>query len=266
MILVIDSGNTNIVFGLYKNNKLIHRLRIFTERNKSADKYEVIVKNFLGEKRVLYKNLKGAAISNVVPLLLPVWKKIFNKYVKNLKPLWITAKCKLPLKIKIDNTLELGADIIAGAAGALKSYKPPLIIIDFGTATTFFAVNKKKEITGGAISPGLNLSAQALYLGAPHLPKIKLASPPRIIGTNTEHSMQAGIFCGYIFLVEGMVNKFKKHLGKDTTVIATGGLAGDITASTKAINHIEPNLVLDGIFEIYKFQLNNNHVGFRYKT
>lgn len=254
MILVIDSGNTNIVFGLYKKDKLIHRFRIFTNKNKTADEYEIVIRSLLGEKKLTYRDLKGVAISNVVPALLSMWEELFKKHTK-LEPLWINTNLKLPVAVKIDKPEELGADILAGAVGAVKKYTPPLVIIDFGTATTFFAVSENKEILGGAISPGLNLSAEALYFGAPHLPRIKLAPPANIIGTNTEHSMQAGILCGYIFLVDGMVRQLKARLGKNTAVIATGGLAEEIFIQSKSIDHIEPDLIINGIFEIYKYQL-----------
>lgn len=270
MLLTIDCGNTNTLLGLFsttgesvcgshakgrsavaeKNNKLIYHYKFSTCKRKSVQTYITILKNFLAKKNVVLKDLEGIALSNVVPSLSCMWKDLFRKV--KIKPLWINSRIKLPFKIKIKDPRQLGADIIAGAAGAVKKYPLPLIVIDFGTATTFCAISRKKEILGGAISIGLKLSAKALYQNVPHLPKIKLVRPKSIIGKDTVSAMQAGIFSGYLFLIEGIIEEFAKFTKKDCLVIATGGLAPVIFKNSSLIDKLEPSLTLEGLNYLYK--------------
>ena len=154
--------------------------------------------------------------------------------------------------VKIDNPDELGADLIAAAVSAIEKYGTPCIILDLGTATTLTVVNENREFIGGAIAPGLSVSCEALYNCAPHLPRIKMESPPSIIGTNTIHCMQAGLFSGYAHMIEGLISSIKKEVGEKTKVVATGGLAGVLAEGTKALDVVDADLVLDGIRILYK--------------
>lgn len=253
-LLAIDAGNTNIVLGLFSDGKLIHTWRILTDRKKPIEEYKDLFEYSLAEQGIRSTDISNVAISNVVPPLNELLIRIAREYFKR-EPFIVGIHNKLNMKIKIDDPTQLGADLIAAAVAGIEKYGVPSIIIDFGTATTFTAINGNKEFLGGTIVPGLAISCEALYTFAPHLPRISLEEPPTIIGTNTIHAMQAGIITGYGHLIAGIVRDMKEILGNDAIVIATGGLSAIFQKGkfSKTFDTIDPNLVLEGIYMLYQF-------------
>jgi type III pantothenate kinase len=250
--LAIDAGNTNIVLGVYDNNVIIHLWRIYTDRNKLADEYANLIDSLLEKHDVKKEDISGIAVSNVVPALQVLLENLVTSHF-NKEPFFVSSKNRMNFKIKIDRPDEIGADLIAAAAAGAMKYGTPCIILDFGTATTLTAINDKGEFIGGAIAPGLAVSSEALYNHAPHLPRIKLESPPSVIGANTVDAMQSGIFTGYFHMIKGLVEDTKRELGIDMKVIATGGLAGIFQKSgANIIDVVDPSLVLDGIKYLYE--------------
>ena len=249
-LLIIDAGNTNIVLGIYRDGKLHCQGRIETVREDSADNYRNKILSFLSDNEVKADNIEDIAISNVVPalgnLLDELMKDLFHR-----KPFYVSHENRMNMTVKMDNPRELGADLIASAVGAIEKYGAPCIVIDFGTATTYAAINEKAEFLGGAISQGINVSCKGLYMHAPHLPKIELKSPPSIVGKDTVTAMQSGIYLGYAHMVRGIVADMKKVLGENTKVIATGGLAVILKDEENLMDVIDQDLVLDGIYYLY---------------
>jgi type III pantothenate kinase len=257
-LLIIDAGNTNIVLGLYENDTLVHNWRIHTDRQKLVDEYGELIGSLLAKHDIRLEHINEVAVSNVVPSLQVLLENLVKKYFR-VEPFFVSTKNILNMTVKIDNPDELGADLIAAAVAAIEKYGTPCIILDLGTATTLTVVNEKSEFVGGAIAPGLSVSCEALYNCAPHLPRIKMESPPSIIGTNTIHCMQAGMFSGYAHMIEGLVGAIRKEIGEKTKVVATGGLAGVLGEGTSILDVVDSNLVLDGIRLLYK--LNRNKQG-----
>lgn len=229
MLLTIDIGNTNIsfcVFGNDDNNEILHKFNMSPDLNKTADEYGILILNLLknlgfdGEK---YK-ISDCAISCVVLSLSEVFKTAVEKYL-NVKMFEIDHKIRLPFEIKIDSPKELGADRIANAAYAIQKYELPAIIIDFGTATTFDIINENKEFIGGLIAPGLAIQAQSLSRFTSKLPKLKIEAPKNVIGKNTVEAMLSGIVRGHSCMVDGMIKKSEKELGKTAVVVACGGFS-----------------------------------------
>lgn len=249
-LLVIDAGNTNIVIGIYKGDDLIHLWRIHTDRKKLGDEYAELLDSLLQKHNLKPEDIDDVAISSVVPDLKNTLNYLAREHFKT-DPFYVNHRVKLNLTIKIDNPGELGADLIASAAGAVEVYGAPCVVIDFGTATTLTAINREREILGGSIAPGLNISREALYTNAPHLPRVDLTPPPSIVGTNTVHALQSGIFVGYSYMISGLVEEMKNILGTDARVIATGGLSLCFK-EIEVIDKIDPSLVLDGIKLLYE--------------
>lgn len=247
MILTIDIGNTNIVFGFWLENKLVTSLRAETRQNRSADEYYVFISPFLSKLKIAEKDIKKIIVSSVVPKLEYEFTKFCKEYLHK-KPVFISdIKDKLKLKIKIDKPEELGADRIVNSLAAINIYKrTPIVIIDLGTATTFDVVDKNGAYIGGIIAPGINLSFDALQKAAAKLPKIDIAKPRNIIGKNTKNAMQSGLYYGYASMIEGMINKISIELGKKPFVIATGGLSS-LFEEVKIINEFDENLTLKGL-------------------
>jgi type III pantothenate kinase len=210
----------------------------------------MIFKDLFGFARLEFHQIKGVIISTVVPPLLPVMIEMSRKYFK-IEPLVVTHETKTGITIKYDNPKEVGADRIVNAAAAYKRYGGPLIIVDFGTATTFCAVSKNGEYLGGAISPGVRISAEALFQRASKLPRVELAKPAKVIGSDTVSAMQAGIIFGYAGLVDGIVERMKRELAADARVVATGGLAELVSQETKTIQEVKPHLTLEGLRLLY---------------
>jgi len=246
MLLVFDVGNTNIVIGVYQNEELLTHWRIRTDQMKTADEYGMILKNLFDFSGLKFKDIKAVAISSVVPSLMLELNWMSEKYF-NCKPLVVGPGTKTGLAIKYDNPREVGADRVVNAVAAYHKYGGPLIIIDFGTATTFCVISAAGEYLGGAIAPGIRISTEALVARASKLPRVELVKPRTMIGKNTVTSMQIGIMYGFVGLVEGIINRMKEELKANPRVIATGGLAKTIANETDSIDVIDELLTLEGL-------------------
>lgn len=252
MLLVVDVGNTNIVLGVYDNKKLIGHWRISTDRVRTTDEYGVLIMNlFFHDRTVNVSDIEAIIISSVVPPLMPTLERVCLRYF-NVKPIIVGPGTKTGMAIKYDNPREVGADRIVNAVAAYDKYGGPLIVIDFGTATTYCAILANGDYIGGAIAPGIQISAEALFQRAAKLPRIEVRNPGHVICRNTETSMQSGVLFGYVGQVEGIVARMKAELKADAKVIATGGLAQLINAETDVIDHIEPMLTLEGLRLLYE--------------
>ena len=251
LIFVIDVGNTNIVLGVYEQEQLKHHWRVETSRSRSGDEYGMILKSLFDHVGMRFSDIDGIIISSVVPPIMFALERMCEKYFGH-KPLVVGPGIKTGLNIKYENPREVGADRIVNAVAAIHEYGNPLIIVDFGTATTYCYINEQKQYMGGAIAPGIGISTEALFAKAAKLPRIEIARPDNIIGKNTVSAMQAGILYGYVGQVEGIVKRMKETAGTNPTVIATGGLAGLIAKESSVIDIVDPYLTLKGLQYIYK--------------
>lgn len=256
MIFVFDVGNTNTVLGVYSGEELIHHWRVETHRNRTEDEYGMVIKNLFDHVNLEFSEIDGIIISSVVPPIMLALERMCQKYF-HIKPLVVGPGVKTGLNIKYENPREVGADRIVNAVGAIYEYGSPLIIVDFGTATTYCYINEEKEYLGGAIAPGIGISTEALYTRAAKLPRIELVGPDGVIGKNTVSAMQSGILYGYVGQVEGIVNRMKAESKQRPTVIATGGLAGLISKESTVIDIVDPFLTLKGLRLIYKRNMEN---------
>ncbi len=251
MILVIDVGNTHTMIGVYEGEKLLNYWRISTDPHKTEDEYGVLIKNLISHSNLSPSDINSLVISCVVPPVSWVLKKMSLDYFK-ISPLVVSPGIKTEIRIKTDNPKEVGADRIVNAIAAYKLYGGPVIIVDFGTATTFCAVNAEGVYLGGAIAPGINISADALAEKAAKLPEIEIIKPKNSIGSNTISAMQSGIFFGYLGLTNELIRRIKRELGKEALVVATGGQAELIAKETKLIDKINPFLTLEGLRLVYE--------------
>jgi type III pantothenate kinase len=251
MLLAIDIGNTNVVLGVFDKDKLVENWRVGTNAQITPDEYAMTFKDLFNFAGIEFKLITGVIISTVVPPLLPVMTEMSRKYFR-IEPMIVTHEIKSGITIRYDNPKEVGADRIVNAAAAYKIYGGPVIIVDFGTATTFCAVTKDGEYLGGAITPGVKISAEALFQRASKLPRVELTKPPKVIGTDTISAMQAGIIYGYAGLVDGIVERMKKELSLQAKVVATGGLAELVSPETKTIQEVKPHLTLEGLRLLYE--------------
>ena len=251
MIFVIDVGNTNTVIGVYEGDTLRYHWRIETNRNKTDDEYGMIIKSLLEHEGLSFDQFDGIIISSVVPPIMFALEGMCKKYF-GVKPLVVGPGIKTGLDIKYENPREVGADRIVNAVAGIHEFGSPLIIVDFGTATTYCYINEDKQYMGGAIAPGINISTEALYSRASKLPRIEITRPDGIIGKNTVSAMQSGILYGYVGQVEGIVSRIKAQSKVEPLVIATGGLATLIANESTAIDIVEPFLTLKGLQLIYK--------------
>lgn len=251
MLLAIDIGNTNIVLGVFDNDQLVENWRVGTNAQITPDEYAMTFKDLFNFSGLEFKQITGVIISTVVPPLLPVMIEMSRKYFR-IEPMVVTHEIKTGITIRYDNPKEVGADRIVNAAAAYKIFGGPIIIVDFGTATTFCAVTKEGEYLGGAITPGVKISAEALFQRASKLPRVELTKPPKVIGADTISAMQAGIIYGYAGLVDGIVERMKKELSTQAKVVATGGLAALVSSETTSIQEIKPHLTLEGLRLIYE--------------
>lgn len=259
MIFVFDVGNTNTVLGVYDGEELTHHWRIETNRNKTDDEYGMLIKSLFDFANLPLSDISGIIISSVVPPIMFALEKMCLKYF-NLKPLVVGPGIKTGLNIKYDNPKEVGADRIVNAVAAIHEYGSPLIIVDFGTATTYCYINEDKKYLGGAIAPGIGISTEALYTRAAKLPRIEIVRPEGVVGRNTVSAMQSGILYGYVGQVEGIVNRMKSESKQIPTVIATGGLASLIAQESTVIDIVDPFLTLKGLQLIYKRNMESiNH-------
>lgn len=250
-LLVLDIGNTNIVIGLYRDRKLLASWRLSTDAEKMADEYAVLIRDLFSQAGFSLEQIKGCALSCVVPPLLRTFLEVTSKLF-DLDPLVVGPGVRTGVRVLTDNPREVGADRICNAVAAAKLHGLPALVIDFGTATTFDAVSKEGDYLGGAIAPGIGIAAESLWRRAVQLPRIDLAFPPAAIGKNTVHAMQSGVIWGYVSLVEGMVERISRELGGKPVVIATGGLASVVAEKTKVIDRVDLNLTLEGLRIIYE--------------
>jgi type III pantothenate kinase len=247
MLFVIDVGNTNIVMGVYNGKTLLKSWRVRTERNTTEDEFNILVTSLFSASGFLLDKIEKTLVSCVVPPMVTILDSFCRKYLGHA-PRWVNAKSYAQMPIRIFNPSELGADRIVNAVAAYHKYQTSLIIIDFGTATTFDAVSEKGEYLGGAISPGIIISSEALFLKASKLPRIEIFEPPEhVVGKDTGQSLKAGIIYGYAGLVDGIVSRMKVEMGTDPKIVATGGLASLISHVSETIEIIEPDLTLEGL-------------------
>ena len=254
MLLVIDVGNTNTVIGVYDGDILEYDWRIRTIRDTTADEFNVLANSLFADKNLDRKKIKKTIISSVVPSAAPILNRFCKKYL-NLTPVWINSESvKKLMPILYDNPNEVGADRIVNAIAAYSQYKTSLIIIDFGTATTFDVISKQGEYLGGAIAPGVMISADALFQRASKLPRVEIfKAPGRFIGKDTIESIKSGIIHGNAAMVDGMVERITKEMHTTPKVLATGGLATLIAGVSKTIEKTEQSLTLDGLKIISNF-------------
>jgi len=249
-ILAIDIGNTNIVLGVYQGEELIAYWRMATALHRMADENAVLLGAFLTRSGLSFSEIEDGIVSCVVPPLLPVFQEMCQRYM-NFTLLVVEPGIRTGMPILYDNPQEVGADRIVNAVAAKELYGTPLIIIDFGTATTFDVVSNEGDYLGGAIAPGVAVASEALVERAAKLPHIELIVPPQAIGKNTTASMQSGIMYGYVSLVEGMVTRLQRELEGEAHVVATGGLAPVIAGQTPVIEAVNQNLTLEGLRLLY---------------
>ncbi|NTU77617.1 MAG: type III pantothenate kinase [Alphaproteobacteria bacterium] len=252
MLLAIDAGNTNIVFALFDGERQAGVWRAATKAQRTADEYAAFLKLSMREAGLDPQSVTAAILGSVVPDANFHLFKLCRAHF-NCEPLVVGGKgVKLNIAVKTDRPEEVGADRLINAVSGLMEHKPPLLLIDFGTATTFDVVNEKGEYCGGAIAPGVNLSLQALHMAAAKLPRVGVARPEKVVGTNTIEAIQSGIFWGYVGLIEGMIKRVTAEFGQPMTVLATGGLAALFRDAIPSIQHIEPDLTLRGLRVIYE--------------
>ncbi len=266
MLLVIDVGNTNTVLGVFapdgqhapaqpgdhpRYEHLAANWRVATSRTSTVDEYGVLFRNLFSMAGLESKGIHGIVVSSVVPPLDPVLRQVCERYF-NLKPLFIEPGVKTGMPVHYDNPAEVGADRIVNAVAAFEKYGGPCVIVDFGTATTFDCVSAKGEYLGGVICPGIGISADALFERTARLPRVEIRKPARVIGSNTVGSLQSGLYYGYLGLVDGILELLLEELGKDTHVIATGGLGPMIGTGSKYIKNVDDFLTLEGLRTIWE--------------
>ena len=252
MLLAIDIGNTNIKYGVFKGEKLVASFRVSSRLSRTADEYGSVLVNLLQTKQIEKTDIDGVIISSVIPSLnytiCHMCEYFFNK-----TPLMIGPGVKTGLNIKADNPKEVGADIIVNSVSAFNKYGGPIVVIDFGTATTFDVISANCELLGVIIAPGIKTSLEGLVSNTAQLPMIELDAPKTVIGKNTKHCMQSGIIFGFAGLVDNILYKIKKELHlDDIKVVATGGLGEIIAKEVKNITLVDRTLTLEGLYNIYK--------------
>lgn len=251
MLLTIDVGNTNLTLGLYAGEKLGPHWRLATDHERMPDEYGLQFLGLLDHVGHTTADLNGICLASVVPPLTGRISQACREYLKQ-EALLVDTGIKTGIRIRYEDPRAVGADRVADAVAVHHLYGGPACIIDFGTATTFNALTAEGEYLGGAITVGINLAAEALFQRAAKLPRIDIQRPPSVIGRNSVHAMQSGLLFGYVAMVEGMVTRFRKELGEDMKVIATGGLAEIVAKETPVIQHLAPWLTLEGLRIIWE--------------
>jgi type III pantothenate kinase len=251
LLLAIDIGNTSIAIGVYEGEQLLRTARIATDRENLPDEYAMLLLGLLRARDVDPARIAGAAISTTVPPLEATFTQVCREYF-DVDPLVVGTGTRTGVRVRYDNPREVGADRILHAVAALAHYEPPLVIVDLGTALVFDAISADGDYLGGAIAPGIGIASEALFSRAAMLHRVALARPDSVIGRNTVHSMQAGMFYGYAELINGMVRRFKAEIGEQSTVIATGGYAPLLAEELSCVDHLEADLNLEGLRLVYE--------------
>ncbi len=250
MLLAIDVGNTNTVFGVYDDRRLVDHWRVETNVHRTYDEYGIQLLQLFAFSGIDPRQIDAIAVSSVVPPLQLNLERMAERYFKT-RPMFVGPGVKTGMPILYDNPREVGADRIVNAVAGYEKHRQGLIVVDFGTATTFDAVSPKGEYLGGAICPGVTIAMEALFEHAAKLPRVEIARPPHVVGKNTVHSMQSGLLYGYVGLVDGICERMRKELGFPLKVIATGGLAPLVAGESKAIAEVNEFLTLEGLRIIY---------------
>jgi type III pantothenate kinase len=250
LLLAIDVGNTNTVFALYRDREPQGQWRISTVRERTADEYAAALTQLMALKGFEPRDVGAAVISSVVPQALAPLRSMCREFFDCTAKV-VGENLGVTIPIAVDNPREVGADRLVNAVAAHARYQGPLIVVDFGTATTFDVVDADGSYCGGAIAAGINLSLEALARATAKLPRIAVERPARVIGTSTISMMQSGVFWGYVSLIEGVVGKIKAEFGQPMTVIATGGLAGLFAGATEVIEHVDRDLTMAGLVELF---------------
>jgi type III pantothenate kinase len=246
MLLCVDIGNTNIVLGLWEDDGWLAHWRVRTTRDQMPDEYAVLLNALFRDAGHDLQRVGRVVLSSVVPPLTTTFTELFSRFV-SAGTLVVGPGVRTGLRIRIDNPVELGADLVSNAVAAYERFGRACVIVDFGTATTFSAVSAEGDFMGVSIAPGLGVAAEALASRTAQLPRVSLVPPPAAIGKNTVHSMQSGLVLGYVGLVEGLIERIQAELGGDARVIATGGLSSVLAPLTKRIDAVDPWLTLEGL-------------------
>src|SRR6476620_7054308 len=251
MLLVVDIGNTNVVLGIYDGPVLKAHWRLATDAKTTADEYGILFTNLLTSAGLVPAQTSGAIMSCVVASLTATFEPLIEQYFRQ-RPLIVTSESDTGLTTRYANPKEIGSDRLVNAAAAYHKYRRDLIVVDFGTATTFCAITAEGHYLGGVIAPGLGISAEALFTRAAKLAKVELIRPKTVIGTDTASSIQSGLVFGYAGLVDTLVRRMERELGRSVYVIGTGGLSSILAAETASIQKIEPLLTLEGLELLYR--------------
>jgi type III pantothenate kinase len=260
MLLVLDVGNTNTVLGVFEATSgapdahygpLIAHWRVSTTKTQTVDEYGVLFRNLFAMNGLEVTSVQGTVISSVVPPLDSTLREVCERYFQS-RPLFIEPGIKTGMPVHYDNPAEVGADRIVNSVAAFEKFGGPCIIVDFGTATTFDVVSKKGEYLGGVITPGIGISADALFSRTARLPRVDVRKPPRVLATNTVNSVQSGLYYGYLGLIDGILERLIDEMGGNVTVVATGGLAALMGGGSKYIREVDDLLTLAGLRIIYE--------------
>jgi type III pantothenate kinase len=264
MLLVLDVGNTNTVLGVFEPKaaehgavhygRLIANWRVSTTKTQTVDEYGVLFRNLFAMSGLDVGSVQGAVVSSVVPPLDSTLREVCERYFHS-RPLFIEPGVKTGMPVHYDNPAEVGADRIVNSVAAFEKFGGPCIVVDFGTATTFDVVSSKGEYMGGVITPGIGVSADALFERTARLPRVDIRKPPRVLATNTVNSVQSGLYYGYLGLIDGILERLIAELGDDVKVVATGGLASLMGGGSKYIREIDDLLTLEGLRIIFERNL-----------
>ncbi|MDF1555922.1 MAG: type III pantothenate kinase [Deferrisomatales bacterium] len=250
LLLVLDVGNTHTVLGVYRGEELLGHWRITSEHHRTPVEVGVLLRSLFHLADINLERIRGVAISSVVPALTPVFQEVARDYLHH-EAMVVGPGIRTGLSIQYEDPREVGADRIVNAVAGAHHYGAPLIVVDFGTATTFDYISPDGAYQGGMIAPGLAISMEALCSRASKLPKVAMERPPRVLGRNTVHSMQSGILFGYAALVDGLIEKLCAEMGTTPTVVATGGLSTVMAKEARRIDHVEEFLTLEGLRILY---------------